>query len=86
MSKDATIERLYILDGGVAQVDDASIYSPGVDVGKPMTLSCNASHTSSEHVDDVGHGYPGRPDCRAGWAHHRSWYSWDSQQDHRVAA
>jgi N-acyl homoserine lactone hydrolase len=42
MSNDATIERLYILDGGVAQVDDASIYSPGVDVGKPMTLSCNA--------------------------------------------
>ncbi|MDQ7981828.1 N-acyl homoserine lactonase family protein [Paraburkholderia sp. SARCC-3016] len=38
----AAIERLYILDGGVAQVDDASIYSPGVDVGKPMTLSCNA--------------------------------------------
>lgn len=42
MSNDAKIERLYILDGGVAQVDDASIYSPGVDVGKPMTLSCNA--------------------------------------------
>jgi N-acyl homoserine lactone hydrolase len=42
MSKDATIERLYILDGGVAQVDDASIYSPGVNVGQPMTLSCNA--------------------------------------------
>ncbi|KWF06433.1 N-acyl homoserine lactonase family protein [Burkholderia pseudomultivorans] len=41
MSKGATIERLYILDGGVARVDDASIYSPGVDVGKPMTLCCN---------------------------------------------
>ncbi|RQU32776.1 N-acyl homoserine lactonase family protein [Burkholderia cenocepacia] len=37
----ATIERLYILDGGTARVDDASIYSPGVDVGKPMTMSCN---------------------------------------------
>lgn len=42
MSDNATVERLYILDGGIARVDDASIYSPGVDVGKPMTLSCNA--------------------------------------------
>ncbi|KXU96485.1 AttM/AiiB [Caballeronia megalochromosomata] len=42
MTNDATIEKLYILDGGIAKVDDASIYSPGVDVGKPMTLSCNA--------------------------------------------
>ncbi len=38
----ATVERLYILDGGLAQVGDASIYSPGVDVGVPMRLSCNA--------------------------------------------
>src|SRR5579863_10297178 len=42
MSNDATIERLYVLDAGIAQVDDASIYSPGFNVGKPMTLSCNA--------------------------------------------
>ncbi|GAB7526449.1 N-acyl homoserine lactonase family protein [Paraburkholderia sp. 2C] len=41
MHDKTAIERLYILDGGIAQVDDASIYSPGVDVGKPMTLSCN---------------------------------------------
>ncbi|MDB5782299.1 N-acyl homoserine lactonase family protein [Caballeronia mineralivorans] len=42
MSHDATIERLYVLDAGIAQVEDASIYSPGFNVGKPMTLSCNA--------------------------------------------
>ncbi|WP_246797451.1 N-acyl homoserine lactonase family protein [Burkholderia perseverans] len=42
MNHDATIERLYVLDGGIARVDDASIYSPGINVGKPMTLSCNA--------------------------------------------
>lgn len=41
MNTAATVERLYILDGGTARVGDASIYSPGVDVGKPMTLSCN---------------------------------------------
>jgi N-acyl homoserine lactone hydrolase len=38
----ATIERLYILNGGLARVEDAAIYSPDVHVGKPMTLSCNA--------------------------------------------
>jgi len=38
----AVIERLCILDGGVAEVEDGSIYSPGVNVGVPMTLSCNA--------------------------------------------
>ena len=36
------IERIYDLDGGVAEVADASIYSPGIDVGKPLSLSCNA--------------------------------------------
>jgi N-acyl homoserine lactone hydrolase len=41
MSTRATVDRLYILDGGTARVDDASIYSPGFNVGKPMTLSCN---------------------------------------------
>jgi glyoxylase-like metal-dependent hydrolase (beta-lactamase superfamily II) len=38
----ATIEKLCILDGGVAEVEDGSIYSPGVNVGVPMILSCNA--------------------------------------------
>ena len=42
MSDQNTVERIYILDGGIAQVEDASIYSPGFNVGKPMTLSCNA--------------------------------------------
>ncbi|WP_213739006.1 N-acyl homoserine lactonase family protein [Bradyrhizobium sp. dw_411] len=36
------VERIYILDGGLAKVDDGSIYSPGINVGVPMTLSCNA--------------------------------------------
>ncbi|KQR77218.1 AttM/AiiB [Burkholderia sp. Leaf177] len=57
MGNDATIERLYILNGGIAQVDDASIYSPGVDVGEPMTLSCNAyliRHQNSWMLWDTG--------------------------------
>ncbi|MHC2623678.1 N-acyl homoserine lactone hydrolase [Bradyrhizobium huanghuaihaiense] len=37
-----TIDRIYILDGGIAEVEDGSIYSPGINVGVPMTLSCNA--------------------------------------------
>jgi N-acyl homoserine lactone hydrolase len=36
------VERIYDLDGGVAEVADASMYSPGIDVGKPVSLSCNA--------------------------------------------
>lgn len=36
------IEKIFILDGGLAKVKDGSIYSPGVNVGVPMTLSCNA--------------------------------------------
>lgn len=36
------VERIYALDGGIAEVADASIYSPGIDVGKPVSLSCNA--------------------------------------------
>jgi hypothetical protein len=36
------IERIFILDGGLAKVRDGSIYSPGVNVGVPMTLICNA--------------------------------------------
>jgi len=42
MIDQATVERVYILDGGIAEVDDASIYSPGINVGVPMVLSCNA--------------------------------------------
>ena len=37
-----SIEKMYILDGGIAMVEDGSIYSPGINVGVPMTLSCNA--------------------------------------------
>ena len=36
------VERIYLLNTGEARVEDASIYSPGVDVGQPRTLSCNA--------------------------------------------
>ncbi len=42
MDAKATIEKIYILDGGFARVEDGSIYSPGKNVGVPMTLSCNA--------------------------------------------
>lgn len=38
----ATVERIYALDCGEARVTDGSIYSPGVNVGRPMSLSCNA--------------------------------------------
>ncbi|MGA7809035.1 N-acyl homoserine lactonase family protein [Bradyrhizobium sp.] len=38
----ATVDKIFILDGGVAEVEDGSIYSPGINVGVPMTLSCNA--------------------------------------------
>jgi N-acyl homoserine lactone hydrolase len=41
-TKLATVEKIYILDGGLAEVVDGSIYSPGINVGVPMTLSCNA--------------------------------------------
>jgi N-acyl homoserine lactone hydrolase len=42
MHEHATVEKICILDGGIARVEDGSIYSPGVKVGLPMTLSCNA--------------------------------------------
>lgn len=42
MSDPAMIDRIFVLDGGLAQVEDGSIYSPGFNVGVPMTLSCNA--------------------------------------------
>ena len=38
----AELEKVFILDGGVAKVEDGSIYSPGINVGVAMTLSCNA--------------------------------------------
>ncbi len=38
----ATIDRLYALDGGCAVAPDKSEYSPGVDKGVPVALSCNA--------------------------------------------
>jgi glyoxylase-like metal-dependent hydrolase (beta-lactamase superfamily II) len=38
----ASVERIYDLDGGTAEVSDASIYSPGINVGKPISLTCNA--------------------------------------------
>ena len=42
MSGRAYVEKIYILDGGLARVEDGSIYSPGINAGVPMTLSCNA--------------------------------------------
>ena len=37
-----TIDRLYPLNGGVAMAPDRSMYSPGIDEGVPVALSCNA--------------------------------------------
>jgi N-acyl homoserine lactone hydrolase len=51
------VERIYILNGGLAKVDDGSIYSPGINVGVPMTLSCNAyliRHRESWLLWDTG--------------------------------
>lgn len=36
------VERIYILTTGEARVDDRSIFSPGVRVGEPASLTCNA--------------------------------------------
>ena len=36
------VERLYVLDGGDAVAPDRSEYSPGVDKGNPVALSCHA--------------------------------------------
>jgi len=38
----ATVDRLYPLQGGIAMAPDKSMYSPGIDKGMPMALSCNA--------------------------------------------
>ncbi|AOJ33876.1 N-acyl homoserine lactonase family protein [Burkholderia metallica] len=57
MGKPAVVERVYILDGGTARVDDASIYSPGFNVGRPMTLCCNVyliRHRGEWMVWDTG--------------------------------
>jgi N-acyl homoserine lactone hydrolase len=59
MAKQATVERIFILDGGLAQVEDGSIYSPGINVGQPMTLSCNAyliQHQGKWLLWDTGTG------------------------------
>lgn len=37
-----TVDRLYALNAGIAVVPDRSVYSPGHDKGRPVTLSCNA--------------------------------------------
>ncbi len=53
----ATIERLYILDGGLALVADGSRVSPGTNVGVPITMSCNAyliQHRSGWLMWDTG--------------------------------
>jgi N-acyl homoserine lactone hydrolase len=42
MNEPMCVEGVCILDGGVAQVADGSVYSPGFNVGIPMSLSCNA--------------------------------------------
>ncbi|MET0313119.1 MAG: N-acyl homoserine lactonase family protein [Hansschlegelia sp.] len=41
-AKASPVERIYVLYSGEARVDDRSIYSPGVHVGEPVGLSCNA--------------------------------------------
>jgi len=37
-----TIERLYVLNAGIAVAPDKSVYSPGNGKGEQITLSCNA--------------------------------------------
>ena len=37
-----TVDRLYVLDGGIATAPDRSMYSPGHRRGEPVTLSCHA--------------------------------------------
>jgi glyoxylase-like metal-dependent hydrolase (beta-lactamase superfamily II) len=37
-----TIDRLYVLNGGIAVAPDRSVYSPGKWQGEQVTLSCNA--------------------------------------------
>lgn len=41
-SHSGAIERLYVLNGGLAIAPDRSVYSPGIGEGEPITLSCNA--------------------------------------------
>ena len=36
------VERIYLLNTGEARVEDGSVYSPGVNIGMAMALSCNA--------------------------------------------
>ncbi|MCG2583496.1 N-acyl homoserine lactonase family protein [Massilia sp. TS11] len=38
MAADATALKLYVFDCGIVNVSDISVFSPGVDVGKPKTL------------------------------------------------
>lgn len=44
MSKESRtlVERVYVLNGGVLEIADASIYSPGIDVGRSINLPCHA--------------------------------------------
>jgi N-acyl homoserine lactone hydrolase len=37
-----TVDRLYVLDAGIAVAPDRSVYTPGQWQGEPVTLSCNA--------------------------------------------
>lgn len=37
----AVVERLYVLDGGLAMAPDRSEYSPGIDEGVPVALCCH---------------------------------------------
>jgi len=38
----ATVDRVYPLQGGIAMAPDKSTYSPGIDEGTPVALTCNA--------------------------------------------
>jgi N-acyl homoserine lactone hydrolase len=44
VTKDAkpSIDRLYVLNAGIAVAPDRSVYSPGIGIGEQITLSCNA--------------------------------------------
>lgn len=39
---DSSVERLYVLNGGIAVQPDRSVYSPGIGTGEQVILSCHA--------------------------------------------
>jgi hypothetical protein len=52
---DAAAERMYVLDGGEATVEDISQWSPGVNEGQPRSFSDNVYLIRhGQGLDDLG--------------------------------